>query len=191
MNDRIKIDPTSLPTLRDLHRATFGIALMTTLLTIVAVLPAEYGVDPTGIGARLGLTALGELKHADTADAGSEEAAKPESPPVATFRTDEFTLTLAPNEGTEVKAAMAGEAQLIYSWTVQGGRVFYDFHGEPKGAPSDVFTSFEKGTAASAKGEFEAPFEGVHGWYWKNVGKQPVTIQLRTSGLYTSIARLQ
>jgi len=182
MNDRNKIDPASLPALEDLHKATVGTLLVAALILVTAVLPAELGVDPTGVGARLGLTAMGDLKHA--------AEARPESPATPVLRSDEFSVTLGPKEGTEVKAVMRSGDQMVYSWTTDTGEVFYDFHGEPKGAPSSVFTSFQKGTAASAEGDFEAPFEGVHGWYWKNVGPEPVTVQLKTTGVYSKISRL-
>ena len=52
-----------------------------------------------------------------------------------------------------------------------------------------MFTSFEKGTKATARGEFDAPFEGVHGWYWKNRGTETVSLQLKTSGVYEKIGR--
>ncbi len=42
-----------------------GVALLAAgLLLVVAVLPAEYGVDPTGIGRALGLTAMNDVKKA-------------------------------------------------------------------------------------------------------------------------------
>ena len=190
MTERIKIDPSSLPALKDLHRAAAGIAVLTVLLAVLVVLPAERGMDPTGVGGMLGLTALGDLKHGAGSDAAHE--APPADVDVATaapsFRTDELSVTIAPKKGTEVKAVMRAGDQLLYSWDAAGGRVFYDFHGEPAGAASDVFTSFEKGTKGAAKGEFEAPFEGVHGWYWQNVGAEPVTVTLKTSGVYSKIA---
>src|SRR5438552_14218551 len=40
-----------------------GIALLVAgLILVAAVLPAEYGVDPLGIGRRLGLLAIGEVQ---------------------------------------------------------------------------------------------------------------------------------
>ncbi len=110
--------------------------------------------------------------------------------PVDTFQSDEISVTLEPGHTTEVKAVMTEGSQFTWSWAVEGGRVYYDFHGEPKGAAADVFTSFETGTADSADGEFEAPFTGVHGWYWKNKGLMPVTVRLKTSGMYSSISQL-
>ncbi len=44
-----------LPTVPQLVRA-IGIALIVaTVILLVAVLPAEYGIDPTGLGRRIGL----------------------------------------------------------------------------------------------------------------------------------------
>lgn len=194
MTERIKIDPSSLPALKDLHRATTGIAIVTALLVLFVVLPAERGIDPTGVGGVLGLTLLGDIKQG--ASSGPPNGSEPAAVDVATpapapsFRTDELSVTIAPKEGTEVKAVMRAGDQLLYSWDTAGGRVFYDFHGEPAGAPSDVFTSFKKGTRGAAEGEFEAPFDGVHGWYWRNVGPKKVTVTLKTSGVYSTISEI-
>ena len=79
--------------------------------------------------------------------------------------------------------------QLTYTWTADQGELFFDFHGEPEGAASDVFTSFEKGTLATAKGDHDAPFTGTHGWYWKNRTDAPITLTLHTSGVYSTIGR--
>jgi hypothetical protein len=35
------------------------------------------------------------------------------------------------------------------------------------------------------KGSFTAPFNGSHGWYWKNKTQQDVTVNLTVKGLYT------
>jgi len=196
MNPPSEFDPSALPSRRTLSRATLIAAVVASVLLVTVVLPAESGTDPTGVGRWLGLTALGELKSGHAAAETTAPATAPttaaepdaESAPYA-FRTDELTLTLKPNEGTEVKAVMREGDQLVYSWTADSGELFFDFHGEPKGAPADVFTSFEKGSEGSAKGTFEAPFEGVHGWYWKNRTSEAITVRLNTSGVYKTIAR--
>jgi hypothetical protein len=38
-----------------------------------------------------------------------------------------------------------------------------------------------------AQGSFIAPFDGTHGWYWRNRGDQPVTVKLKVSGFYEKI----
>lgn len=191
MNDPTRFDPAELPSYRELHAATAIAVLVAAVLLVTAVLPAEWGVDPTGAGRLLGLTAMGELKHA-AAPTHVEPApgAAAEADPVAyAFRRDELTLTLQAGEGTEVKAVMRAGDQLVYAWNADRGELFFDFHGEPKGAPPDVFTSYQKGSAPTSEGGFEAPFEGIHGWYWKNKTDAPVTVKLTTSGVYASISR--
>mgnify|MGYP006154490797 CR=1 FL=1 len=42
--------PSDLPTSRQLLRSTLLASLSATVLLIAVVLPAEYGIDPTGIG---------------------------------------------------------------------------------------------------------------------------------------------
>jgi hypothetical protein len=182
-------DPEQLPSLLQLTRASAVALVVAVLLGVTTVLPAEAGLDPTGVGTWLGLTPLGELKNPAEAPVLATGSPPPAEDPSPAFRSDQLSLTLKANESTEVKAVMRAGDQLIYTWETDGGELFFDFHGEPKGAAADVFTSFEKGTMALSQGTFEAPFEGVHGWYWKNRTRQPVTVTLKTSGGYQSIAR--
>jgi hypothetical protein len=46
-----------------LRRATVAALIVAVIVSLVAVLPAEYGIDPTGVGKRLGLTQMGQLKQ--------------------------------------------------------------------------------------------------------------------------------
>ena len=191
-----------LPSVSQLFKAT-GIALVAAAaILITTVLPAEHGIDPTGIGKVLGLTALSasetEVASVDTSAAmqpGNVAAAPPAAQaaaPIVTssevpYRSDEITLTLQPNEGKEIKASMREGEQFVFSWKVDGGKVNFDMHGERVNAGSD-FTSYWKDTQQSgAQGIFVAPFEGTHGWYWRNRGNQPVTVTVNVSGFYASL----
>lgn len=77
---------TDLPTRADLPsagkllRSTALAALIAGGLLITTVLPAEYGIDPTGVGRTLGLTQMGEIKTALAAEARAEEHATPAKP---------------------------------------------------------------------------------------------------------------
>ncbi len=52
-----------LPSAERLLRSTL-IALVTAMILLfTVVLPSEYGIDPTGVGRMLGLTAMGEIKQ--------------------------------------------------------------------------------------------------------------------------------
>ncbi|MEQ1511495.1 MAG: hypothetical protein ABL934_02320 [Lysobacteraceae bacterium] len=53
-----------LPSTRRLLKATASATVVATIILFTTVLPAEYGIDPTGIGARLGLDALATTAEA-------------------------------------------------------------------------------------------------------------------------------
>lgn len=50
--------PAPLPDTRALVRASLAAALVAALVLVTAVLPAEYGIDPTGVGHLMGFTRL-------------------------------------------------------------------------------------------------------------------------------------
>ncbi len=196
-----------LPTLPQLIKATGGALIVAAAILIAAVLPAEHGIDPTGIGKALGLTRLnapgGEaaatLLPAASAAAlpSSAAAAAPVAQtPAATvaksempFRSDEMMLTLQPGEGAEIKASMRKGGQFVFAWAAEGGKVNFDMHGERPDA-GDEFTSYWKDTQQTgAQGAFVAPFDGTHGWYWRNRGNQPVAVKVKVSGFYETLYR--
>lgn len=51
------------PSPSSLRRASLVAVVIALVLAVTAVLPAEYGVDPTGVGSRIGLTQMGRLKQ--------------------------------------------------------------------------------------------------------------------------------
>ena len=64
------------PTSRQLIRSTILAVAVAALLLVTCVLPAEYGVDPTGVGRLLGLTQMGEVKMALAEEAANNAAAE-------------------------------------------------------------------------------------------------------------------
>ncbi|PGH56850.1 transmembrane anchor protein [Azospirillum palustre] len=77
------IPPVSeLPSSAQLLRSTAIAAATASVLLVTAVLPAEYGIDPTGVGRVLGLTQMGEIKvqlqeEAEADRPGAQGAAAP------------------------------------------------------------------------------------------------------------------
>lgn len=236
------------PTLQQLNRATLLAVAGAAAILVVAVLPAEYGIDPTGLGGRFGLTPMGEMKQAEAALETAEEAAAPptvvesaapaamptaspapavtdaqaksassapaapaspaEAPPViaaaaapavtkpakaevaAVEQRGEVAITLAPNQGREVKALMKAGDSFRYEWQTDGAEVRFELHGERLGS-SDAFTSYEKGVSTGQSGNFTAPFEGTHGWYWRNRTDKPVTITVKATGKFQRFAPVE
>src|SRR5215210_4257140 len=66
-----------LPTSGQLVRSTLIAAGVAAALLVTVVLPAEYGIDPTGAGRALGLTEMGEIKTQLHEEAESDRANDP------------------------------------------------------------------------------------------------------------------
>ncbi|MBL0123617.1 MAG: hypothetical protein IPP88_13095 [Betaproteobacteria bacterium] len=204
-NPNVLVGVGTAPLMRPLRATVFALAIAAALL-VVAILPAEFGIDLTGMGRLLGLTAMGERKAASTsmpiappstvpaspvpnADAAGKEATSRKYATVSALplRFDEIEVKLAPNGQIEYKALMDEGEMLAFAWDAGGANVKFDFHGEPTAGPDGAFISFEKGTAAKSGGSLKAPFAGTHGWWWKNPTQKDVVIKLRVSGFYANI----
>lgn len=66
------------PSARHLNQATVVALLAAAAVLLTLVLPAEYGIDPTGLGGRLGLTTLHQIATQE-----SEPAQDTDAPPAA------------------------------------------------------------------------------------------------------------
>jgi hypothetical protein len=93
------------------------------------------------------------------------------------------SFTLGPGKFVEYKYRMDKGAPMLYAWRATG-ELEYDFHSEPQNTASSDVVSFEKGSGATALGSYVAPFDGIHGWYWKNNTSAPVTVTLQSTGFY-------
>lgn len=198
MQDISNMDREGLPSTKGLFKATGVAALIAATVLVTAILPAEYGIDPTGLGEKMGLTILDQANAAEPepsagTNAGSDNLLALSAGPVwkttGTLSSDTTTVTLAPDEGLEVKATMNAGDRMVFNWTTEGGPVNFDMHGE-RFDDGDNFTSYWQGrNQPAASGAFKAPFDGTHGWYWRNRGDQTVTIVLETSGFYDSVSK--
>jgi hypothetical protein len=175
-------------------------ALARASIAALAAAAAEWGIDPTGAGKALGLTRMAQIdgseEEAQAPDASASAAPTLTIAPqtkenIATstpWRADEKTVSLAPHSGIEIKAHMAKGDRLIFRWAANGGAVRMDMHGEPtNGKDGEFSTYWKQKDLTEAQGSFIAPYDGTHGWYWRNGGEVPVTIELRTEGFYKDL----
>ena len=150
--------------------AATGIALLTaTAVLLVAILPAEYGLDPLGTGDALGLLSLARVQPIAVED--------------GEYRMDSVELELNPSEWVEYTYRLEQGRSMLYSWQATGP-VSYNFHSAPDEAPPGYAESFDQQENDEAHGTYTAPFSGIHGWYWENLGTTEVTITLTTAGFY-------
>jgi len=147
------------------------------LVYVAIILPAEFNKDPTGIGKLLGLTVLSE-----PAPVVNDNEIKQQTG--AGFQSNEVEVIVPAGRGVEYKFQLSKYENLTYEWITNGESLYFDFHGEPDGDTSGYFESYTIATANEMKGSMTVPFDGSHGWYWKNTSDQPVKVLLKTQGNY-------
>jgi len=152
--------------------------LIAVALTISIILPAERGIDITGIGTTLGLTPMGQLKTALAEEDASQEG-RPQ-------QKNETAIAVFPGHGKEIKMEMSKGFSADYSWT-STGPLYHDTHGDVY-ANSDVYLSYSiEESVSSDSGNITALYGGFHGWYWKNNTNMIITVKLTTEGEYFNI----
>jgi hypothetical protein len=166
-------NPRPAPSRRRILGATVLALVVAGVSLVVFVLPAEYGVDPLGTGAALGLLALAEPERQ-----AMEAAPGPYAPDAVSFE-------LQPFESIEYKYRLEEGDSLVFSWRASG-EVVSELHAEPDGAPEGFAESFEKARAAERHGGYRAPFPGWHGWFWENRGMDAVIVTLEASGFFSA-----
>jgi hypothetical protein len=184
---------------RTLIRASAAALAVAAALFVIAVLPAEYGVDPTGIGRATGIARIwAPAEEAIAAEAGGVAAQRSETVP---FRTDTFRIPLGaggdPMNGNklEFKVRMRKGSTMVYRWTVPDRAesalpVFLrsELHGHTvENGKAMQVVEYRKATGFGDAGALTAPIDGVHGWYLANASSQPMTIALTLAGFYTLI----
>jgi hypothetical protein len=192
-----------LPSSAQLLRSTIIAAAGAAVILVTVILPAEYGIDPTGAGRVLGLAEMGEIKQ-ELADEAEQDSLIHGDQSSGLFDDvlglfvgtahaqdawkDTVTFTLPPGEYTEVKLDMEAGDTAEYAWTAEGGRINFDLHAHGGGQSVD----YEKGRGkTSGDGSFEAPFAGEHGWFWRNRDSADVTITLQIKGTYRALNQSQ
>jgi hypothetical protein len=169
--------------------AAAGAALLGAgLILVMFVLPAEYGVDPLGVGARVGLVELGAVgKQVDALNESASTGAAQATlvvPQERAFKSETIDFKVGPREGMEYKYRLDKGEALLFSWKTTGP-VAFEFHAEPDGAPRGYAQTYEKGDGKSeASGTLTAPFPGIHGWYWENKTDKEITVTLTSAGYY-------
>ncbi|ACS44134.1 hypothetical protein [Methylorubrum extorquens] len=196
-----------LPSSRQLLRSTAIAVVAAAGLLVTVVLPAEYAVDPIGVGRFLGLTTMGEVKGQLAREAEDDRRRDAQAPGrgssvlpgllkgllIGEARAEpaaaqEASVTLAPGEGSEIKMAMKAGAKADYRWTASGS-VNYDMHGT---APGGRESSYKRGREATGDvGILTAGYDGHHGWFWRNRGQEPVTVTVKVSGNFTDLKRMK
>ena len=196
------------PTSKSLVKATLISIVAAAIVLVLVVLPAEYGVDPTGLGEAMGLTELNAdpsitieitdviggndvIREVEIPDYG-EPTPLPNPQVFQDQETAPETRTmevLIPGDGqTEIKLVMQEGKVAVYSWSVDQGDIYVDFHGHDASFGPDFFVRYKEQQEGSGNnGSLTAPFSGEHGWYWLNYNEYDVVVTLTVTGYFDDV----
>ena len=201
MSQSHKPQDHDLPSSSQLLKSTVIALAVSVVLIVCVVIPAEYGKDPTGAGAVLGLKRMGEIKirleeealrddHGInetvslTENYGNDERADKESHNITEF-------ILEPDAAIEVKLEMKKGSSASYKWETRNGGLNFNLHGDGyKGSAESV--TYKKGRMTLAdSGKIVSEFDGYHGWFWRNRNHEAVTVRLETGGDYIVVKQMK
>lgn len=210
-----------LPSSAQLIKSTILAIIAAIVILVTVVLPAEYAIDPTGIGRVLKLTEMGEVKSQLAAEAEADRQLEKQNAPQAPTQAPRSslphliaTLLVSPAAAAERLLAQAAERADETVITLQpsegvewkmrmtrGAQARYTWTVQGGSVNYDMHgtpasggkeTSYKSGRAVPKdEGTLTAAYDGSHGWFFRNRGNAPVTITLKTSGSYTDLKRLK
>lgn len=179
------------------------------VVLLTAVLPAEYGLDPLRTGELFGFSKLyqenNQTENNETYSSLNFKKIKMEKigsplnvpkpseannpPPEVQYpeREDTIEIIVPAKKGIEYKFKSLKYGSTKYEWTTDKGIVYIDFHGEVKqeNPPKNVFyESYTLAYSNNMAGTLTAPFEGKHGWYFRNETNEDVVVTIRLNGQY-------
>nr|WP_315239935.1 transmembrane anchor protein [uncultured Albidiferax sp.] len=208
-----------LPTSAQLKRSTLIAALSAAFILVAVVMPADYGIDPTGLGRVLRLTEMGQIKTKLAAEAAADAVAAKTpgtSTSVAVAPATSVTAvapaaapTAEPTPAAKVSTQIEwrdtttitlkpGEGTEVKMAMTEGAKAQYIWvveagkvNYDAHGDGSGKSTSYKKGrNTSSEEGVMTAAFTGNHGWFWRNRGESDVKLILRTRGEYSAIKKM-
>jgi hypothetical protein len=115
------------------------------------------------------------------------EAKNPASETQFTPKEDTLKVSVPAGKGLEYKFKALKYGSLKYEWVTDHGIVYIDFHGEVKqtNPPENVFyESYTLVYSNNMAGTFTDPFEGKHGWHFRNESNADIVVTLRLKGQY-------
>ena len=170
-----------LPSKAKLAWATLAALVVAGVVLVSAVLPAEYDIDPPGIGEALGLRVL--ANPVGGAIPVREDGIIAHG---SSYRVDHMTFELEPGGFVEYKYRLEEGRSMVYSWSASYW-VRSEMHSEADGAEEGTAQFFEVEERTLARhGSYVAPFPGIHGWYWLNETDDTVTVTLDASGFFST-----
>ena len=196
--------------------AVIGSVIVALFILLVFILPAEFGKDFTGLGAKFGINNMSSDALTDT-PAPSTSTPAPSTPVTSglanvvdtsndpdriegsghtLFSTPiqfmQDVVILEANGHGEFKFDLQTGYQVNYVWSVEGENVVYsDLHGhtpesEDEETEEILVNYLDSQEDNSLSGQFIAGLTGDHGWYFLNLEDKEIRINIQASGHWDS-----
>ncbi len=159
-------------------------AVVAVVVLVVAVLPAEFGVDPTGAGEATGLSGLADAGELSEAERGALRGEGVFTTYDEAMRYDRREFEIPSYGSLEFKYTLEEGAPLVFNWT-STAPVTIDMHAHPFDGGEALTESYSQGESEGESGVYIAQFTGIHGWYWQNRTLDPVTVTINAAGPFT------
>lgn len=173
-----------------------GGTLIGALVVVGAIMPAEYNVDPLGLGKATGISRLWAPDTKTFAGGGAPLYVTGDAPkslhladiPLGAAGWDEAAL--------EYKVHMVPGQSILFRWSARNldgtpatTPVEFDMHGHDivEEGEAETVIDFAKGRALAQNGSMAAPMDGIYGWYFRNHGDDPVMIRVEVEGYFTLV----
>lgn len=159
-----------LPSTGKLLRSTVIALISAAIILITIVLPSEYAIDPTGIGARLGLTQMGEIKTQLAAEAEADAKAQAAAPAVVPAETAPEPMepvvknqpNIQPNTEPRVEPSVKTKAQAETAVAVTLPQSAEP--AAPSGKTDEVSFTLKPGQGAEIKLVMKAGAQANYSW---------------------------
>jgi hypothetical protein len=103
-------------------------------------------------------------------------------------QTRTMEILIPADSETEIKVKMQEAKVFMFSWQVDQGTLYVDFHGHDPSFGPDFFVRYkEEDEGTAGNGSVTAAFSGEHGWYWLNYNEFDVTVTLTVTGYFDDI----
>lgn len=180
---------------RTLALITGGGALAGALVVLGAIMPAEFNVDPLGLGKLTGISRLWAPEEQAFGGGGALTSSS-ETPKASHIVEIPLGAADWKEAAIEYKVAMKPGQSIFYRWTatnLDGSPatvpIEMDQHGHnlpPEGQPQTVI-DYRKARLLADQGSLTAPIDGIFGWYFRNHSPDPMIIRLEIEGFYTLV----
>lgn len=158
-------------------------------IAIAFVLPAEFGIDPTGIGRMTGLISISSPATSPELQRGARRngvlTLLDQSPAAEAGKKDRWEFEFGAYDSIEFKYTIPQGERMAFTWR-SSQPLHYDLHAHPFEGGADLTESYGVGDAAIMQGRYVAPFTGIHGWYWQNRSLKPVKLILEATGGFST-----